>query len=302
MGAPQQLANDRIADTLDRVSDLYDAQNGDAFRVRAYRAAASTLRQLDTDVAELWHREGLRGLERLPNVGPSIARAIEQLLRTGRSMLLERLQGELDPERAFASVPGIGKALARRIHDHLHIRSLEELEAAAHDGRLDTVPGFGRRRVTAVREMLASLLRSQRFAAAQPRRVPPQPRPSVAQLLQVDERYREGVARGALPKIAPRRFNPQRESWLPILHLDHEGVHYTALFSNTALAHKLGTTHDWVIVFYETARGDGQCTVVTERHGPLTGKRVVRGRELECMRYYGMSDKAAPSDWHLEAP
>ena len=135
MSAPQPLSNSRVADALDRVSDLYDAQNGDAFRVRAYRAAASTLRQLDTDVADLWRREGLPGLLELPNVGPGIARAIEQLVRTGRLMLLERLQGELGPERAFASVPGIGKALAHRIHDRLHISSLEELEVAAHDGQ-----------------------------------------------------------------------------------------------------------------------------------------------------------------------
>lgn len=298
MSAPQPLSNSRVADALDRVSDLYDAQNGDAFRVRAYRAAASTLRQLDTDVADLWRREGLPGLLELPNVGPGIARAIEQLVHTGRLILLERLQGELGPERAFGSVPGIGKALAHRIHDHLHISSLEELEVAAHDGRLAAVPGFGRRRVIAVREILASLLHNRRFAPV-PRRVAKrEPRPSVERLLEIDVRYRERAARAELPTIAPRRFNPKREPWLPILHLDEEGVHYTALFSNTALAHKLGTTHDWVVLFYETPVGEGQCTVVTERRGPLTGKRVVRGRELECVRHYAVSGDDAHAIWH----
>ena len=298
MSAPQPLSNSRVADALDRVSDLYDAQNGDAFRVRAYRAAASTLRQLDTDVADLWRREGLPGLLELPNVGPGIARAIEQLVHTGRLILLERLQGELGPERAFGSVPGIGKALAHRIHEHLHISSLEELEVAAHDGRLAAVPGFGRRRVIAVREILASLLHNRRFAPV-PRRVAKrEPRPSVERLLEIDARYRERAARAELPTIAPRRFNPKREPWLPILHLDEEGVHYTALFSNTALAHKLGTTHDWVVLFYETPVGEGQCTVVTERRGPLTGKRVVRGRELECVRHYAVSGDDAHAIWH----
>jgi hypothetical protein len=287
VSAPPRADNTGIADALERVAELYDAQNGDAFRVRAYRSAAATLRGLDADVAELWSREGLPGLQRLPNIGPHIARAIEQLLRTGRLMLLERLQGELGPERAFASVPGIGQELAHRIHDHLHIATLEELEAAAHDGRLDTVPGFGPRRVRAVREVLGSLLRRRRFAQLRPE--PPRPRPGVQQLLEVDARYREGARADTLPKVAPRRFNPERTPWLPILHVDRDGLHYTALFSNTALAHKLGTTHDWVVIFYESPHGDGQCTVVTERRGPLAGKRVVRGREAECERHYGLN-------------
>lgn len=283
--------NDRIADTLERVADLYDAQNGDVFRVRAYRTAATTLRELDDDVAELWSREGLARLEQLPHVGPAIARAIEQLLRTGRLMLLERLQGELGPEHVFASIPGIGKELAHRIHEHLHIATLEELEAAAHDGRLDTVPGFGPRRVRAVREMLGSLLRRRRFVQ-RPEPAPPRLRPGVERLLDVDAQYREAARSDTLPKIAPRRFNPERRAWLPILHAEHDGVHYTALFSNTALAHKLGTTHDWVVIFYDSPHGDGQCTVVTERRGPLAGKRVVRGREAECERYYGAARAA----------
>jgi hypothetical protein len=183
-------------------------------------------------------------------------------------------------------VPGIGKELAHRVHEHLHIATLEELEAAAHDGRLDSVPGFGPRRVRAVREVLGSLLRRRRFAPVRPEAAAPRPRPSVEQLLDVDAQYRDGVHRDALPKIAPRRFNPERNPWLPILHLERDGMHYTALFSNTALAHKLGTTHDWVVLFYESPHGDGQYTVVTERRGPLAGKRVVRGREAECERYY----------------
>jgi hypothetical protein len=55
------------------------------------------------------------------------------------------------------------------------------------------------------------------------------------------------------------------------------------LFSNTARAHDLGRTHDWVVIyFYDDDHRESQCTVVTETHGPMTGKRVVRGREAEC--------------------
>ncbi|WP_216074806.1 hypothetical protein, partial [Acinetobacter baumannii] len=73
------------------------------------------------------------------------------------------------------------------------------------------------------------------------------------------------------------------EAWLPILHTDREQWSFTALFSNSGLAHDLGRTRDWVIIYYQTAGApEGQCTVVTETRGPMTGRRVIRGREEEC--------------------
>jgi hypothetical protein len=86
--------------------------------------------------------------------------------------------------------------------------------------------------------------------------------------------------------IAPKRFNPEGEAWLPIMHSDCGEWQFTALFSNTARAHDLGKTHDWVVVYYETDGEEGQATVVTETRGVLRNKRVVRGREAECRRYY----------------
>ena len=110
-----------------------------------------------------------------------------------------------------------------------------------------------------------------------------QQRPPVSLLLDVDRKYRERAGLGELRKIAPKRFNPTREAWLPILHTRREGWEFTALFSNTRLAHELGRTADWVIVYYHTnSSPEGQCTIVTETHGPLAGRRVVRGREKEC--------------------
>jgi putative hydrolase len=109
----------------------------------------------------------------------------------------------------------------------------------------------------------------------------------VAQLLDVDREYREKAARRELRTIAPRRFNPGGEAWLPVLHARRGSWHFTALFSNTALAHQLGRTRDWVVVyFYDGDHVERQHTVVTEPRGELTGRRVVRGREGECLDYY----------------
>jgi hypothetical protein len=68
-----------------------------------------------------------------------------------------------------------------------------------------------------------------------------------------------------------------------VLHTERAGWRFTALYSNTALAHRLGRTRDWVVVYFHTDHEpEGQRTVVTETRGPLAGQRVIRGRESEC--------------------
>ena len=70
-------------------------------------------------------------------------------------------------------------------------------------------------------------------------------------------------------------------AWLPVLHTTRGRRHYTALFSNTALAHRLARTDDWVVIYWDNGRGERQGTVVTADRGPLKGRRIVRGREAE---------------------
>jgi hypothetical protein len=47
------------------------------------------------------------------------------------------------------------------------------------------------------------------------------------ELLDVDREYREKAAAGQLRSIAPRRFNPSGEAWLPVLHTQRRERHYT---------------------------------------------------------------------------
>jgi DNA polymerase (family 10) len=89
-----------------------------------------------------------------------------------------------------------------------------------------------------------------------------------------------------LRKITPRRFNPDGEAWLPIMEVKRNGWALTALYSNTAMAHELGKTKDWVVIYYEKDGSQRQNTVVTAEQGPFKGKRVVRGREGEITEYY----------------
>ena len=111
--------------------------------------------------------------------------------------------------------------------------------------------------------------------------------PDVDRLLDIDREYREKAAAGILRKITPSRFNPEHKAWLPVLHTRFGPWRFTALYSNSDLARELHRTHDWVVIYFDDeGHDDGQVTVVTERRGALTGKRVVRGREAECAAHY----------------
>jgi DNA polymerase (family 10) len=278
-----------VADMLERVADLLEEQDAMPFRVNAYRKAATSIARWPKPVAEVLASEGEAGLRELPGVGKSIAAAVAEWVRTGALGLLERLESDASPEQLLASVPGIGPELAHRIHAELGVRTLEELEQAAHDGSLEQVEGFGPRRGQQVRELLAARLGRQRRGAARLQAAAAQgAQPEIGLLLEMDEEYRRRAAAGELRRIAPRRFNPSGEAWLPVLRRKVEGWNVRALFSNTALAHQQGTTKDWVVLYFDKDDEEGQCTVVTAHGGPLDGRRVVRGREVECLAYYGV--------------
>ena len=233
----------------------------------------------------------------------ALAASIKELAQTGELGLLARLQAEVSPENLFTRIPGIGSVLARRIYEELDIDSLEALEQAAHDGTLAQLSGFGAGRTMLIRDSVGAML--DRAAAQQLHRASrAMSSPSVAQrfqrpvnrqqtleqtadspsielLLEVDSQYRYLAKAGQLRMVTPRRFNPEGKPWLPIMKLQKEGWSFNVLYSNTARAHELGKTHDWVVIYYkkvdEKVSRHGQCTIVTETYGAHRGDRVVRG-------------------------
>jgi hypothetical protein len=281
--------NEEIAGVMDQIASLLEAQDANQFRIRSYRQGAERVRSADRSIADLVREGDQQALKDMADIGESLAGLIEEYVREGRSSMLERLQSEVTPEEVFKQVPGIGEELADRVVNQLNIHTLEELEQAAHDGRLDQVEGFGPERVKAVRVSLAGILSgaAQRHSRqVRSDEAESGSRPSVETLLDVDAEYRRKAQAGELKQIAPKRFNPKDEAWLPILHTKRGEWSFTALYSNTARAHELAKTHDWVVIYYQKDGPEDQATVVTETGGTLAGKRVVRGRAKENLAYY----------------
>src|SRR5262249_52156372 len=140
--------------------------------------------------------------------------------------------------------------------------------------------GVGPKRLRNIIDTLAARLSRSRLPE------PVMGEPGVADLLAVDEEYRQRAQHNELQTIAPRRFNPGNEPWLPVFQTKRGGWRFRALYSNTALAHRLQQTRDWVVLYFDDGLTSGQRTVVTEPRGELRGQRVVRGRERECADYY----------------
>ncbi|MBL6705955.1 MAG: hypothetical protein ISQ06_07585 [Planctomycetaceae bacterium] len=259
--------NDAIARCFDEIADLLEGRCLTDFRIATYRRGAAVLRELLCPVDRIFDDSGLEGLEEISGLSKSLALSIEKFLRTGLMPTLELLRGN-----------GLSPRFMRST-DCPRRRSVINARP----------PGTVQR---------ASLQRSTTL--------PPSTRghadPSIEQLLSIDAEYRTKAANEQLVRIAPRQFNPTGEEWLPVLHARRNKWHYTAAFSNTAHAHQEGMTHDWVIIHLDAAERSGHWTVITSQFGKLKSRRIVRGREAECVAFYQRHPTDVSADEVFEEP
>ncbi len=130
------MRNSEVAELLDTLGELVEANGEDRFKVIAYHRAATSIRNMDDDVEKLW-RDGK--LEDVKYVGKGIAKKIDEYLGTGKLQLMERMR-----EKTPAGVPllmriqGIGPRTAYHLSHDLGITSVEELKKALKAGQLDT--------------------------------------------------------------------------------------------------------------------------------------------------------------------
>jgi DNA polymerase (family 10) len=134
--------NSDIAAIFEEIADLLEIEEANPFRIRAYRAAARTLRGLPTEAAVMV-REGA-DLTRLPGIGPDLAAKVAEIAETGTSAMLDKLHRSAPPALAeFLKIPGLGPKRVAALYHELDIHTLEALHRAAKDGRIRALPGFG---------------------------------------------------------------------------------------------------------------------------------------------------------------
>jgi len=130
-----------VARALRELGMLLDVKGENPFKVRAYENGARTLEELPGDIDEVIAAGTLTDL---PGIGEALAKKIEELARTGRLELLDRVRAEMPAGIGeMLRIPDLGPKKIAALLAALGIGSVLELEAACRDGRVREVKGFG---------------------------------------------------------------------------------------------------------------------------------------------------------------
>lgn len=256
------MKNSEIAQKLKEHAEQLEQRQTSLYRARAYRRAASTIRFLDCSLEDLIKANGAKAAERLPGIGKSLALALERLIIQGEVQPWETDPRRADPEQSLTSLPGIGPQMAHRMYQELGITCVDEVERAAREGHLEHI-GIGSKRL----QNLLDAIEGRRARSLEPCSI--EDEPSVRELLAIDAIFRNG----------------SREAVAALMH-QSQGWSYQAHYADHALAHRLGTEEDHVMIHFDNGKSQGERTIVTETRPFLLGQRVVRGREQECAQLF----------------
>ena len=138
------IHNSEVADVFSQVADLLEIEGANEFRVRAYRKAARTIKGYPRSRADLVD-EG-QDLTELSGVGDDLAGKIEEVVKTGGLRQLEEIEQRTPAGLArMLRIEGLGPKRVQQLYQELDITTLEQLEEAAKDGRIQQLDGLGPR-------------------------------------------------------------------------------------------------------------------------------------------------------------
>jgi DNA polymerase (family 10) len=137
------MDNRQLSEVFTLIANLSEIKGENIYKTLAYRKAAESLQGLGGDINQYW-KEGR--LEDIPGVGKAISEKIDELLSTGKLEFLEKLKKEVPPGLAdLMQVPGLGPKKVALIWKELGITTMPDLEKAARAGKLNGLPGMGKK-------------------------------------------------------------------------------------------------------------------------------------------------------------
>lgn len=137
------VSNSEIARILFEMAALSD-MNDMEFKRRAYEQASADVQIFPEELADLYAREGLKGLRNVPSVGAQIAKHVEEILKTGRFREYEKLKEKFPVNLGeLLLVEGVGPKTIRDLWFHLGIKNIADLEKACLENKIRTLPRFG---------------------------------------------------------------------------------------------------------------------------------------------------------------
>ena len=158
--APTQVTNRQIAEVLSNIADLLAFQNGNPYRIQAYRNAARGVLDLPEPAADIL----ARGEELpVPGLGERLRTRIAELVGIGTMTIQNGICMQTLPQgvRTLMAVEHIGPNMAIRLYEELGIDTLEKLWWAAHQQRIRRLPGFGVRSEARIKGAVEKLLKGK---------------------------------------------------------------------------------------------------------------------------------------------
>lgn len=135
-------SNAGIAEDFRQIADLLEIQGDNPFRIRAYRRAARAIETMPEALSDYVHRGD--ELSALPTIGVDLADKIHETLEKGHCALLLQLQNQIPASLIeLLRLPGIGPKRVKALYEQLNIRTARQLNAAAREGKISALPGFG---------------------------------------------------------------------------------------------------------------------------------------------------------------
>ena len=134
------MDNRGIAQVLGEIADLLEIKGENAFKIRAYQSASETIAAWPDAVAQLEEKQ----LREIPGIGKDLAGRIRELAESGSSSYHQELLAEF-PQTILEllRLQGVGPKTVALLYSALNISSVDQLAAAARDGRLRSLKGMG---------------------------------------------------------------------------------------------------------------------------------------------------------------
>ncbi|MEK6233598.1 MAG: type-X family DNA polymerase, partial [Planctomycetales bacterium] len=137
------MTNSQIAAVFDEIADILEFQGANSFRIRAYRNASRTIKDLPEPLSAIVEDDD-RKLTDIQGIGKDLAEKIQGLLDTGKLKQLEDLKAKVSPDvLAMMRIPGLGPKKAAALHKELKIQNLAELKQACEKEQVRELKGFG---------------------------------------------------------------------------------------------------------------------------------------------------------------
>ena len=136
------ISNEEIAKLFENMASLLEMKGDAVFKIRAYQRAARTIDHLSFDLEQAVADQ--MDLKKVPGIGKAINDKIYELVQTGKVSAYEKLRAEM-PKGALEilSIPGVGPKTAKLITRELGVSTVEELEQAIREGKVEGLPGLG---------------------------------------------------------------------------------------------------------------------------------------------------------------